>query len=84
MSPPPDYELKPDQVKVTIVGKVLDMGYARKVATLPDLRLEEIILLDKVAKGHSLACQPPGLFASAAAKVIFHFSDQTRFLLSRH
>lgn len=52
--PLPDYELKPDQVKVTIVGKVLDMGYARKVATLPDLRLEEIILLDKVAKGHSL------------------------------
>ncbi|RQW85800.1 MAG: transcriptional regulator [Geobacter sp.] len=53
--PLPEYELKPDQVKVTIVGKVLDMSYARKLATLPDLRLEEIILLDKVAKNHPLA-----------------------------
>lgn len=53
--PLPEYELRPDQVKVTIVGKVLDMSYARKLATLPDLRLEEIILLDKVAKQHSLA-----------------------------
>lgn len=53
--PLPEYELKPDQVKVTIVGKVLDMSYARKLATFSDLRLEEIILLDKVAKSHSLS-----------------------------
>ena len=42
-------------MKVTIVGKVLDISYARKLATLPELRLEEIILLDKVAKNHPLA-----------------------------
>lgn len=53
--PLPEYELQPNQVKVTIVGKVLDMGYAHKLATFPDLRLEEILLLDKVAKNHSLA-----------------------------
>lgn len=52
--PLPEYELKPNQVKVTIVGKVLDVSYARKLATLSDLCLEEIILLDKVAKSHPL------------------------------
>lgn len=55
--PLPEYELKPNQVKVTIIGKVLDMSYARKLATFPDLRLEEIILLDKVAKHNLLTAE---------------------------
>jgi ATP-dependent DNA helicase RecG len=53
--PLPEYELSNDSVKVTIEGKVLDMNYALKLATIPELSLEEIILLDKVQKGHSLS-----------------------------
>jgi ATP-dependent DNA helicase RecG len=53
--PLPDYELSNDSVIVTIEGKVLDMNYALKLASIPDLSLEEIILLDKVQKGHTLS-----------------------------
>ena len=53
--PLPEYELANDSVKVIIEGKVLDMNYALKLASVPDLSLEEIILLDKVQKGHSLS-----------------------------
>ena len=52
--PLPEYELLNDSVKVTIEGKVLDIKYASKLASMPDLTLEEIILLDKVQKGHIL------------------------------
>ena len=76
--PLPEYELKPDQVKVTIFGKVLDISYARKLATLPDLRLEEIILLDKVAKHLSLATDESRLLKSKGLiegrKPNFHIS----------
>ncbi|WBM75430.1 RNA-binding domain-containing protein [Saprospira grandis] len=48
--PLPDYDLSNNQVKVKITAKVLDIKYARKIAQLPELSLEEIILLDKVAK----------------------------------
>lgn len=48
--PLPDYDLSNRKVKVTITGKVVDINYARKVAQMPNLSLEEIILLDKVAK----------------------------------
>jgi ATP-dependent DNA helicase RecG len=50
--PLPEYELFNDSVKVTIEGKVLDVKYASKLASMPELTLEEIILLDKVQKGH--------------------------------
>ncbi|MEN5386466.1 RNA-binding domain-containing protein [Aliarcobacter skirrowii] len=53
--PLPEYELSNDSVKVIIEGKVLDMNYALKLASVPELSLEEIILLDKVQKGHSLS-----------------------------
>lgn len=53
--PLPEYELSNDSVKVTIEGKVLDMNYALKLATIPVLSLEEIILLDKVQKGYDLS-----------------------------
>jgi len=52
--PLPEYNLEHDKVRVSIVGKVLDANYARKLAQMPDLSLEEIILLDKVVKNKAL------------------------------
>lgn len=48
--PLPDYELTTDSVKVTIIGKVLDLDFARQLAKNPDLSLIEILALDKVSK----------------------------------
>jgi ATP-dependent DNA helicase RecG len=48
--PLPEYTLTNDQVKVVITGKVLDINYARKLAQMPKLNLNEIMLLDKVQK----------------------------------
>ncbi len=48
--PMPEYDLSKDRVKVTVIGKVLDMDYARILAKKRDLSLEEIIMLDKVQK----------------------------------
>jgi len=52
--PLPEYELDNETVKVTIEGKVLDMKYASKLASIPDLSFKEIFLLDKIQKGHPL------------------------------
>ncbi len=52
--PLPDYELLQDKVKVTITGKVVDINYARKLASVSDLGLENIIALDKVSKSKEL------------------------------
>ncbi|MCC8359499.1 RNA-binding domain-containing protein [Salinimicrobium sediminilitoris] len=52
--PLPDYDISDEQVKVTITGKVVDLNYARKLATVKDLSLADIIALDKVAKGKKL------------------------------
>jgi ATP-dependent DNA helicase RecG len=49
--PLPDYDLSKGRVQVAIIGKVLDVKYAKKLAQLPNLTLWEIILLDKVSKG---------------------------------
>ncbi len=48
--PMPEYDLSNDKVKVTIIGKILDMDYARILAQKEDLTLDEILLLDKVQK----------------------------------
>ena len=48
--PMPEYDFEDNRVKVTIIGKVLDIEYARKLAQHPDLHIEQIILLDKVQK----------------------------------
>lgn len=53
--PLPEYDFSNNKVKVTIIGKVVDLNYARKLAELPTLSLNEIILLDKVAKQKSLS-----------------------------
>lgn len=48
--PLPDYDLSNNQVTVKIIGKVLDMNYARKLAQIPEMNLGTIILLDRVQK----------------------------------
>lgn len=48
--PMPDYILSNERVKVTVIGKVLDMEFARVLARNPKLSLEQIIMLDKVQK----------------------------------
>jgi len=53
--PMPEYELDTNKVKVTLIGKVLEIEYARVLAKNPGLSLEEIILLDKVQKRKLLA-----------------------------
>ncbi len=52
--PLPEYSFTNRRVEVCITGRVLDMAYARKLAQLPDLSLEEIMLLDSVQKNKSL------------------------------
>lgn len=53
--PMPEYEINNNSVKVTIIGKVLDLNYAKKLAQIPDLSLDMIILLDKVQKKKALS-----------------------------
>lgn len=53
--PMPEYDLSEDKVKVTVIGKVLDMDFARVLARNPNLSLEQIIMLDKVQKQKSLS-----------------------------
>jgi ATP-dependent DNA helicase RecG len=48
--PLPDYDLSDNKVKVQIIGKVIDVNYARKLAQFNELSIQEIFLLDKVAK----------------------------------
>ncbi len=48
--PLPEYTLTNNQVKVTITGKVLDMNYAKHLAQMPELSLDDIMLLDKIQK----------------------------------
>lgn len=46
----PEYDLTENKVKVTIIGKVLDLQYTRLLAMNTDLSLTEIMMLDKVQK----------------------------------
>lgn len=55
--PMPEYDLSNDKVKVTIIGKVLDMDYARVLARNSELTLDEIIMLDKVQKKKPLTSE---------------------------
>lgn len=48
--PLPEYDLSNNRVKVTVVGKVLDMDFANLLANHKDLSLFEIMALDKVQK----------------------------------
>ena len=48
--PLPDFDFEDNKVKVTIIGKILDENFARILIKNSELKLEEIILLDKVQK----------------------------------
>lgn len=48
--PLPDYDISDSRVKVTLTGKVLDMDYARLLASNGELTFQEIMALDKVQK----------------------------------
>jgi ATP-dependent DNA helicase RecG len=52
--PMPDYNLSDNRVEVTLIGKVLDLNYARLLASDGGLTLEEIMLLDCVQKQQPL------------------------------
>ena len=52
--PLPEYSFENEEVKVIIEGKILDMNYARKLIQMPELSLQEIMLLDKVQKKSNL------------------------------
>jgi ATP-dependent DNA helicase RecG len=55
--PLPEYDISNNRVQVQIIGKVLDIKYARKIAQMPSLSLHDIILLDKVSKNKSLTTE---------------------------
>lgn len=55
--PLPEYDLSENKVKLIIIGKVLDIKYARKLAQIPDLDLKTIMTLDKVQKRKKLTEQ---------------------------
>jgi ATP-dependent DNA helicase RecG len=55
--PLPDYELGGNRVKVTIIGKILDMDFARVLARNQGLTLDQIIMLDKVQKKSELTAE---------------------------
>lgn len=52
--PMPDYDLSDNKVKVQIVGKILNIDYARVLARNKELALQEIMMLDKVQKNIKL------------------------------
>ncbi|HFC10985.1 MAG TPA: transcriptional regulator [Candidatus Kaiserbacteria bacterium] len=52
--PLPEYDLANNKVELEIIGKVLDIKYARKLAQIPNLDLKIIMALDKVQKGKEI------------------------------
>lgn len=55
--PLPEYQLDKERVQVTITGRVVDEKYARKLAQMPELSLDDIILLDRVQKRKPLTTE---------------------------
>lgn len=53
--PLPDYEITDDIVRMTLYGKVIDINYARKLASMKGLHLNDIILLDAIQKNRELS-----------------------------
>lgn len=53
--PMPEYDLSNEKVKVTIIGRVIDEGFARILTANRDLSLMQIMLLDKVQKHKELS-----------------------------
>lgn len=59
--PMPDYDFSENRVKLTLKGKVLDLDYARLLASHIDLSLQEIMALDKVQKRQALDAEEAAL-----------------------
>jgi ATP-dependent DNA helicase RecG len=55
--PLPEYDFSDNRVKVTVIGKVLDMDYASVLARDNELTLEEIMMLDKVQKRKKISSE---------------------------
>lgn len=55
--PMPEYDLRDEKVKVTIIGKVIDEAFATILTRNQDLSLYQIMLLDKVQKHKSLTVE---------------------------
>jgi len=55
--PLPEYDLSNNRVKLTIIGKVLDIKYARKLAQIPSLDLKIIMALDKIQKRKNITSE---------------------------
>lgn len=54
--PMPDYDLSVEnQVQVRVPGRIMDANYTRLLMRRQDLRLDEVVLLDKVQKKLSIA-----------------------------
>ncbi len=53
--PLPDYDTTNQKVKMKVIGKIIDMNYAYKLATVDNLTLIEIITLDKLVKQKDLS-----------------------------
>ncbi|WP_397379636.1 RNA-binding domain-containing protein [Pseudomonas sp.] len=93
--PLPEYQLEQNRVQVTITGRVLDISYARKLAELPNLALDDIILLDRVQKQKSLSdtqarhLKAQGLIEGRkpnfhiSAQVARHSDDLAQYILNR-
>lgn len=53
--PMPDYDLdKPNEVAVSLTGRILDERYTRLLMERADLDLRQVMLLDRVQKGKSI------------------------------
>ena len=55
--PMPEYDLSDEKVKVTIIGRVIDEGFARILKENRNLSLMQIMLLDKVQKHKELTIE---------------------------
>lgn len=78
--PLPEYSLDHNKVQVTILGKIIDLNFARKLAQMPSLTLEEIISLDKVSKHKPLTVEESQILRKKnlieGRKPNFHISSQ--------
>jgi len=90
--PLPEYDLSDDRVQVTITGRMVDMNYARKLAEMPDLTLDDIVLLDRVQKckpltaGQAKHLKQQGLIEGRkpnSVRVADHSGDKAQYIRNR-
>ena len=52
--PMPDYDLSDSEVKVTVIGKILDERFSRMLISKTDLPLDSVVALDAIQKGRRI------------------------------